>query len=262
VKRGEVKALRIVAIPAKTQPWMNQPVLGLTHDDPGKAVLGTVPVEEDGSACFVAPSGVALFFQALDAHGMAVQTMRSATHVQPGQTLSCTGCHDSRTDTPPPTTPPLASLRPPSKITSGPEGSWPLRFDQLIQPVLDVECVRCHHPTSDDAQTSEFDLTPTKAYDSLVTFGKPSLRDQVIAAYRAGVSTEGNNPAHGSALLALLEKPAGHHGVKLNRDDLNRLITWLDTYGQYVGSFSEQQEERLRKLKEATADLFTAESIH
>ncbi|HSH16031.1 MAG TPA: discoidin domain-containing protein, partial [Verrucomicrobiae bacterium] len=95
VQHGEVKALRIVAIPAKTQPWMNQPALGLTRDDPGKAVLGTVPVEADGSAYFRVPSGVALFFQALDAQGRAVQTMRSATHVQPGQTLSCNGCHDS-----------------------------------------------------------------------------------------------------------------------------------------------------------------------
>ena len=120
VQRGDVKALRIVAIPAKTQPWMNQPVMGLTRDDPGKAVLGTVPVEADGSAYFRAPSGVALFFQALDAQGRAVQTMRSATHVQPGQTLSCTGCHDSRKDTPPPSAPLLASLREPSKITVGP----------------------------------------------------------------------------------------------------------------------------------------------
>ena len=123
VQRGDVKALRIIAVPAKTQPWMNQPVMGLTRDDPGKAVLGTVPVEADGSAYFRAPSGVALFFQALDARGMAVQTMRSATHVQPGQTLSCTGCHDSRKDTPPSSAPLLASLREPSKITVGPE--WP-----------------------------------------------------------------------------------------------------------------------------------------
>jgi len=74
------------------------------------------------------------FFQALDAQGRAVQTMRSATHVQPGQTLSCTGCHDSRKDTPPPSAPLLASLREPSKITVGPEGSWTMRFDLLIEP--------------------------------------------------------------------------------------------------------------------------------
>lgn len=45
VKRGVVKSLRIVGVPPKTQPKMNSPRLGVTKDDPGKFVLGTVPVE-------------------------------------------------------------------------------------------------------------------------------------------------------------------------------------------------------------------------
>ncbi len=259
VKPGDIKALRVVALPAKTQPWMNQPVLGLTHDDPGKAVLGTVPVEADGSAYFRVPSGVALFFQALDADGRAVQTMRSATHVQPGQTLSCTGCHDSRKDTPPPARSPLASLRAASKITPGPEGSWPLRFDRLIQPVLDAQCVRCHHKDSPDAQAAKFDLAPARAYETLAAHGRPSLRDTVLAAYREGVSTEGRNPARLSSLLALLAAPEGHHGVKLTRAELDRFTTWLDTYGQRQGHFSDEQEQRLIDLKRTMAAILGPE---
>lgn len=258
VNPGDIKALRIVAIPAKTQPWMNQPVMGLTRDDPGKAVLGTVPVEADGSAYFRAPSGVALFFQALDTEGRAVQTMRSATHVQPGQTLSCTGCHDSRKDTPPPARAPLASLRAPSKITPGPDGSWPLRFDRLIQPVLDAHCVRCHRKDSSDAVAAKFDLTLDKAYRTLADHGRPSLRDLVLAAYREGVSTEGKNPAQRSALLALLATPDGHHGVKLSRADLDRFTTWLDTYGQHTGAFSPEQEADLERLRGEWKELLTA----
>jgi hypothetical protein len=248
-KAGEIKALRIVALPAKTQPWMNQPSIGITRDDPGKAVLGTVPVEADGSAYFRVPSGVALFFQALDAEGRAVQTMRSATHVQPGQTLSCTGCHDSRKNTPPPAGAPLASLREPSKITPGPDGSWPLRFDRLIQPVLDAQCVRCHHKGSPNAEAAKFDLGPERAYETLTSYGKPSLRDVVLSAYREGISTEGRNPAHRSALLGLLAAPAGHYGVKLDRGDIDRFTTWLDTYGQRAGAFSREQEDDLERLK-------------
>jgi len=255
VKAGDVKALRIVALPAKTQPWMNEPMMGLTRDDPGKAVLGTVPVEADGSAHFRAPSGVALFFQALDAQGRAIQTMRSATHVQPDQTLSCVGCHDSRKDAPPPARPPLASLRAPSKITPGPEGSWPLRFDRLIQPVLDAQCVRCHSRNSSDAAAAKFDLTSSRAYESLTRHGEPSLRDVVLAAYREGVSTEGKNPAQHSALLAVLSAPGGHYGVKLTRAELDRFTTWLDTYGQRLGSFSDEQEQSLLKLKQSCAAL-------
>ncbi len=255
VRPGDVKALRIVAVPAKTQPWMNQPVLGLTHDDPGKAVLGTVPVEADGSAYFRAPSGVALFFQALDSQGRAVQTMRSATHVQPGQTLSCTGCHDSRKDTPPPAAPLLASLREPSKITVGPEGSWTMRFDKLIQPVLDTQCVRCHRPQSDDAEAAKFDLTPARAYQSLTRSGRPSLNDLVLTAYRDGVSTEGQNPALRSSVLRQLTDPAGHHGVKLDRTSLERFVIWMDTYAQRLGTFSPEQETEMKRLRQAWADL-------
>lgn len=255
VKPGDITALRVVAVPAKTQPWMNQPAIGLTRDDPGKAVLGTVPVEADGSAYFRAPSGVAVFFQALDREGRVVQTMRSATHVQPGQTLSCVGCHDQRQDTPPTARSPLASLRAPSRITPGPEGSWPLRFDRLVQPVLDAQCVRCHRPDGEDAEAAKYDLTAARAYDSLSDYGKPSLREQVLAAYRQGVSTEGRNPSQTSALLALLNAPGGHRGVVWTRADGERLMTWLDTYGQRAGAFDAQQEQELERLRVAWRDL-------
>ncbi|MGI6390263.1 MAG: hypothetical protein ACOX7Q_08725 [Kiritimatiellia bacterium] len=51
--------------------------------------LGTVPVEADGSAYFEAPANMPLYFQALDAKGRAVQTMRSAVYLQPGEHESC-----------------------------------------------------------------------------------------------------------------------------------------------------------------------------
>ena len=56
---------------------------GRDQDDPGKIVLGTVPVEADGSAYFRVPAGMPLFLQALDERGRAVQTMRSACYVHP-----------------------------------------------------------------------------------------------------------------------------------------------------------------------------------
>ena len=49
---GTIRRLRLVGVPPKTQPNMNQPVMGVTARDPGKFVLGTVPVEKDGSAWF------------------------------------------------------------------------------------------------------------------------------------------------------------------------------------------------------------------
>jgi hypothetical protein len=254
VKRGEIKSLRLVAVPAKTHPAMNFPNMGLTADDPGKCVLGTVPVEADGSAHFRAPAGVTLFFQALDARGLALQTMRSATHVQPGQTLGCIGCHEHRQQAPP-VRPALAAAREPSPITAGPEGSWPLRFDRLVQPVLETHCVSCHRAGGPDAQAAKLDLSPANAYAALVGCGKPSLRDLVLEGYRRGYSVEGEGPARRSALWALLEK--GHHDVRLTREDRERLATWMDTYAQRNGAFSAEQEQHLEDLRRACAGLLS-----
>jgi len=253
-QRGAIKSLRIVAVPPKTHPTMNYPVLGIMADDPGKCVLGTVPVEEDGSAYFRVPASVIVFFQALDERGMAIQSMRSATYVHPGQTLSCIGCHENRHQAPDAKR--IAAMRrEPSRIAPGPEGSWPLRFDRLVQPVLDQSCVKCHNPKGADAVAAKFDLTADKAYDTLVNYGEPSLLQSVKASYARGNSIEGDCGARISPVLRKLFEPSGHHGVALDSDSFNRIVTWLDTYGQRVGSFSEEQERQLVALREQHKDL-------
>jgi hypothetical protein len=251
VPRGSIRQLRLVGVPVKTHPTMNYPAMGLTRDDPGKFVLGTVPVEADGSAYFPMPSGVPFFVQALDERGVAVQTMRSATSVQPGQTLACVGCHEPRNSSPPAGFP-LAARRDPSPVTPGPDGSWPLNFDVLVGPVLEQRCVGCHSPGTEG---EAFDLTPAKAYDSLVGYGQPSLRDHVLACYSAGRSQAGAGAAQTSALLRLVRD--GHYDVRLSDNELARLITWMDTYAQRRGSFDEQQEAELRALKQRLANMLS-----
>ena len=150
IERGTVKQLRIVGTLPKVQPNMNTPSLGVSHEETGKFVLGTVPVESDGSAYFQLPAGLSVFFQALDDNGLAVQTMRSLTYVQPGQTLSCIGCHESRYATPENRSS-LALARGPSKIRPDVEGTWPLRFDDTcsacarseVRLVPSTGCQRC-----------------------------------------------------------------------------------------------------------------------
>ncbi|MCK5175342.1 MAG: hypothetical protein KAR47_18250, partial [Planctomycetes bacterium] len=62
-------------------------------------VLGTVPVEADGSANMELPALRSLFFVALDKDDMAVKRMQSFLTVQPGEVSSCIGCHEQRTRT-------------------------------------------------------------------------------------------------------------------------------------------------------------------
>lgn len=243
IPRGSIRRLRVVGIPAKAQPNMNRPVLGLAMDDPGKFVLGTVPVDADGSVHFRVPSGVSFFLQALDEEGMAVQTMRTATYVQPGEVVTCIGCHEPR-NLAPPNRLPLAARREPSKLEPGVEGSWPLDYQVLLQPVLERRCVQCHRPGGEDA---DFDLTAEKSYLSLVDYGNPSMRAHVLTRYREGRSTAGSGAAQTSPLVKLLKQ--GHYEVQLDGEEWERLSTWLDLYGQRLGSFGEEQEERLRQFR-------------
>jgi mono/diheme cytochrome c family protein len=243
IPRGTVKRLRLVGIPVKTHPTMNYPELGLTHEDPGKFVLGTVPVEPDGSAYFRVPAGVSLFFQALDEKGMAVRTMRTAIYAQPGQVVSCVGCHEPRNTTP--SNRPIAALnREPSLITLGPEGSWPFDYDKLVQPVLDRHCVKCHQPGE---KAAAWDFSPGTSYNTLVNYGQPSLAEVNRDAYRRGRSLPGEGGARTSALRSILEKG---NGAKLPPEDKERLIIWMDLYGQKRGYFDEDQYRELLQLRE------------
>ncbi len=253
VARGTIRRLRIVGVPPKTQPHMNRPSIGVSREDPGKFVLGTVPVEADGSASFRLPSGIPVFFQALDQQGLAVQTMRSLTYVQPGETVGCIGCHEHRDLAPPAGRLPLAAMREPSPIQPGPEGSWPLRFDRLVQPVLDRHCVGCHRPDGDDPAAAQFDLTAARAYESLLGFAEKDLER---LAFEKPRSLPGHCVARKSKLLELLTAGEGHREVRLDAGSLERLVTWMDLYAQRQGHFSDEQEAELVRLREQLSELF------
>ena len=253
IKSGAIQSLRIIGVPPKTQPHMNNPCLGVSKEDPGKFVLGTVPVEEDGSAYFRVPSGVPVFFQALDHQGMAVQTMRTLTYVQPNQTLSCIGCHEPRNYAPL-VQRPKAISRSPSKIKAGPDGAWPLRFDRLIQPVLDRSCVRCHNPESRVEKAAQLDLTQNNAYQNLLAFAGRDLERLVFERDR---STVRDCPTRQSKLLSILLDRTAHHELNLDRESLDRFFTWMDVYAQRQGSFSRKQEIDLIEFRDKNEFLLT-----
>ena len=98
-----MKSLRVVESPEK-RTWSPGKWFGQGYTAPGmnwhglenKRILGTVPVEADGSAYFAVPAEKFVYFQLLDADGMMIHSMRSGTFVQPGERTGCIGCHDHR----------------------------------------------------------------------------------------------------------------------------------------------------------------------
>jgi hypothetical protein len=203
---------------------------------PCRWVLGTAPVEADGSAHFTVPANREVFFQALDEQGLAVQSMRSATHVRQGEQLTCAGCHEpkyrvaqslDRT--------PLALQRPPSRLTPDVDGSNPFSYPRLVQPVLDRHCVECHAKTPDKAMNLSREPLVRNwfaSYNNLVPqFGFYDYGD----AYR---TTPGQFGARASKLYQLLQK--GHYDVKLSDEDLHRLTLWLDCASMFYGVYERE----------------------
>jgi hypothetical protein len=250
IPRGEVKRLRIIGVPPKVQPQMNVPALGVSREETGKYVMGSVDVEADGSAYFQLPSGVPVFFQALDAEGRALQTMRSLAYVQPGELRSCVGCHEGRHTSPPPGTIPLAAKRAPSRVKADCEGTWPLRYDRLVQPALEQYCVSCHQKGQEAAR---FDLTEANSYDALLQYATADLHDLV---FEKDASQPGHGPSLQSKLLDYLQKDDLHSRLGVPSTELQRLYTWMDTYGHSQGCFSHKQEKALLQLRRQYAFLF------
>ena len=91
--------------------------------------------------------------------------------------------------------------------------------------------------------------------EKLVHYGRPSLADHVRQSYSQGRSIAGAGPSQSSALLKTLKDSPGHEALKLDADSRQRLVLWIDLYGQRQGSFSAEQEMQLLRFRGEMADL-------
>jgi len=192
-----------------------------------KASLGLAPVEADGSANFYAPAGKVLYFQALDEDFNELQRMRSVMQLQPGERRSCVGCHEDRRSTTP-VRQTVAARRAPDHLDLPPWGAEAFSYEQVVQPVWDAKCVRCHD--ADDKQkfnlagTLDADLVPA-SYRTLIAGGWVHYFDwgYAVRHHKAEPTTFGTLK---SKLWRVLD--AGHHDVALSREEMRRVKCWID----------------------------------
>jgi hypothetical protein len=251
VPRGTIRELRVIQILPKTTPLANTPPIGFAGEENTRVVLGTVPVESDGSAHFLVPSGKALLFQVLDESGCAYQTMRSTTAFQPGERTSCVGCHENRMSAAP-VARALAQAQPPSRLRVGPLDGTPFSYMTAVQPIWDEHCVVCHGA---DEPKKGLRLTgaPREGFaesywslcgDAQAFWGaktNPENAAQALvprfgARNRIEVTPPGGTyGARGSRLLRMLRE--GHQKVALKDGELRRIATWVDCNAVFFGSY-------------------------
>lgn len=240
-----VRELRVFQVlPKDGVHTANEPRLGHANAEGARMLLGTVPVEPDGSAFFRAPAGRPLYFQAVDADGRAVQSMRSVTYLQPGERRACVGCHE-----PPGSVatggPTLAMRRGPSPLRPGPEGSRPFSYPLLVQPVLDRACARCHDGQP-GADRSRLVLTgePAGAFSRSYVNLKPFLRWYEWGG--ASISQIATHPgrigADESALTRILADERHGAKVELSAEDRRRLYLWLDANVPFYGTYAKESQ--------------------
>lgn len=249
VRRGTVKRLRVVESPEKRH-WSPGAWFGQGYTAPGmnwhslenKRILGTTPVEADGSAYFSVPAEKFVYFQLLDEHGMMIQSMRSGAVVQSGERIGCVGCHEERRWAPPsPGQPvPLALRRASSKLESWRGAPREFSFMAEVQPVFTHHCVGCHDYGKEAG--TKLNLAP----DRTLTFNTAYTelwRNGLMACIGAGPAEI--QPAyawgsHASRLVRELRDPriAEHKDLRLSPEDLDRIITWIDLNGVYYPTYA------------------------
>ncbi|MCL4203056.1 MAG: hypothetical protein KJ000_11190 [Pirellulaceae bacterium] len=278
VARGTIAALRVIALDFRAagvgENRNGGPAGGALISTPisiqgawdVKRILGTVPVQADGSASFEVPAGTPIYFQAVDSRGHAVQTMRSWTTVLPGEVQSCVGCHDHKNSGPPVTGPALAAASIPQPLDEfyGPPRGF--SFIQEIQPILDRHCVVCHHQdqppaylhhpgaprgpwerAAQDAIVPAFSLRGRQTLDKqserlwsdsyqalahrrVANWVNPQSAPTVQPPYAAGASQ--------SPIIAMLAS-GEHFGITLDREDMDKLALWIDLLVPYAGDYTE-----------------------
>ena len=176
--------------------------------------------------------------------------MRSVTYLQPGEVAACVGCHEHRMTAPPPGPRAAALDRAPSVIRPGPDGSRPLSYPILVQPVLDRKCVSCHRredPQGNVILTGEPQGRYTASYNAMaprVPFPQWTGGDFRKASSEP-LSMPGFFGARGSPIMRELLK--GHRDVALEPDDVERLATWMDANALFYGTFDPAGQARQQR---------------
>lgn len=214
-----------------------------------KRILGTVPVERDGSAHFAMPANTPVCVQPLDAQGQALQLERSWFVGMPGERVSCIGCHESQ-DAAALSRATLALGRAPSKIEEwfGPARGF--SFVREVQPVLDRNCASCHDGSAQGALPSLKGGEPLKGWSTQLSGhwgggGKFTTSYWELQRYVRRPGIEGDRRMftpmdyHFSTteLGQLLRK--GHHGVVLDAEAHERLAAWADLNAPFYGTWGE-----------------------
>ena len=236
VQRGEIKKLLVLeTLPKPMNYTGGMEPLSYGGTFTLERILGTIPVEADGSAHAELPAARSLFFVALDANERSVKRMQSFMTLMPGETTTCAGCHEQRGATPPSGIgEAMAIRRPPSRLV--PFAGIPdvIDYPRDIQPIFNRHCLSCH---DDDKRQGRLTLSGDRGPIFSLSYYALTARG-LISDGRNG---DGNRPPRSigsgaSPLLAYLE--SSHYQVQLSATERRTVRLWIDSGAAYPGTYA------------------------
>lgn len=233
IPRGTIKELRVHGYEyAYIRSPSDHTAQGVQSGWDIKRLLGTVAVEEDGSAIFKVPANTPISIQPLDKDGASVQWMRSWFTAMPGEVVSCVGCHEDQNQIVIPKRV-AASQKKPLKLEIPEGGIRSFTFDLEVQPILDRACIACHNGNNDNLDFRG-GVKDSKGYGTSYLALHPFVHRQgseadiiVLQPYEYHANT--------SELVRMLKK--GHHNVELTDEEWKKLYNWIDYNAPDKGSF-------------------------
>ena len=237
VKPGSIKKLLVlkqVPKPVNHSGGMEPLTIGGTFTL--AQILGTVPVEKDGSAYMELPALQSIFFVALDEKDMAVKRMHSFLILQPGETTSCVGCHEQRNETPrEPRADMLALQRPPSMLEKPSDIPDVMDFARDIQPILDRHCVDCHNA---DRREGGVELIGDKTPMYTISYWTMQTRGLVADGRNRDLSNYEPYKIGSSASRLMTLIDGSHYEAKLSDHEKTLVRLWLETSATYPGTYA------------------------
>ena len=240
VKKGEIKKLMVLETLPKPLNYGSgyHDFIPISHGGTFTLarIVGTVPVEPDGSAHFELPAIRPLFFIALDEKNQSVKRMHSFLSVMPGEALSCVGCHEDRVRTPTIAVGRVVSAmkRPPSKLKPVPGVPYTIDYPRHIQPILDKHCVKCHNPDRPKGRvmlTGDYGPIYSQSYMTLTTTGP-------VSDGRNGVGNSAPRSVGDSASPLMKMLDGSHHKAKLSPAEIELIRNWIHTGAPYPGTYA------------------------
>jgi hypothetical protein len=236
VKRGAIKKLLILEnLPKPVNYGGSMDPITYGGSYTLNRVLGTVPVEPDGSVNMKAPPLRSLQLVALDERDLSVKRMLSFLTVMPGERTSCIGCHENRTQSPPINRSLMALQRPPSEISPIPDTPEVFDYPRDIQPIWNRHCLKCH-----DVDKYAGHALLTGDQGSMFTLSYFTLSARLQMADGRDLA-RGNYAPYtiGSAASPLLDKcQESHCGVKLTPLELRTIKLWIDAGATFPGTYA------------------------